>query len=68
MTKFEVGKSYRCTYGSGLYTVTKRTEVFVTFTSVGGTQTFRRKPYEHIDGYEWVAIPYNKTIEARNVR
>ena len=63
MTSFEVGKSYR-TYGGGMYTVTKRTEAFVTFTSAGGTQTLRRKPYKHVDGYEWVAIPYNKSIRA----
>lgn len=67
MTKFEVGKSYRVS-PCDTYTVTKRTEAFVTFTSAGGMHTIRRKPYCHVDGYEWVAIPYNRTINARNVK
>ena len=67
MTKFEVGKSYSV-YPCGTYKVTKRTGAFVTFVSAGGTQTIRRKPIVAVDGTEWVEIPYNHTINARNVK
>ena len=64
MISFEVGKSYHV-WPCYTYTVTKRTDAFVTFKS--GTKTIRRKPYNHADGYEWVAIPYNQRIDARDV-
>ena len=63
-TKFEVGKSYYCTIDYIVYTVTKRTERFVTFKY--GRKIIRRKPYSHAEGYEWVSLPYNHTIEAKN--
>lgn len=66
MIMFEVGKSYHVGPCS-IYRVTKRTDKFVTFVNVSGTETLRRKPYRAVDGYEWVAIPYNRTINARNV-
>ena len=56
MKQFEVGKSYR-TENRETYTVTKRTDAFVTFTSASGTKKFRRKPCCHSEGYEWVEVP-----------
>lgn len=53
MISFEVGKSYRTSRGV-IYTVTKRTDSFVMFTSTDGVKTFRRQPLLDVFGFEWV--------------
>lgn len=66
MIQFEAGKSYRAS-NHMVYTVTKRTAVFVTFESADGTDKFRCKPYETAVGFEWVDIRHGfDSIEARD--